>query len=118
MQLLTARDRARLLNNGRRQQPRKGTPGELDLIPLVKLFQPDGLATWLLTEIDPEDPDRAFGLADLGLGHPELGDISLEELRRRRGWLRLPVERDRHFRADKSLSRYADEARRAGRLVA
>jgi hypothetical protein len=46
----------------------------------VKLFAPDGNATWLLTEIDPDDGDRAFGLCDLGLGEPELGYVSLAEL--------------------------------------
>lgn len=30
--------------------------------PLIKLFTPDAGATWLLTEVDPDDPDRAFGL--------------------------------------------------------
>ena len=39
----------------------------------MKLFTPDANATWLLTELDPVEPDRAFGLCDLGLGYPELG---------------------------------------------
>jgi Protein of unknown function (DUF2958) len=39
-----------------------------DPIPVVKLFTPDAGATWLLTEIDSDDRDRAFGLSDLGLG--------------------------------------------------
>ncbi|WP_439331030.1 DUF2958 domain-containing protein [Mesorhizobium carmichaelinearum] len=34
---------------------------------MVKLFTRDAGATWLLTEIDPDDPDHAFGLCDLGL---------------------------------------------------
>jgi hypothetical protein len=41
------------------------------LAPCRKLFTPDANATWLLTEIDPEEPDRAFGLCDLGLGSPD-----------------------------------------------
>lgn len=44
-----------------------------DPVPVVKLFTPDAGATWLLTEIDPDDHDRAYGLCDLGLGMPELG---------------------------------------------
>jgi hypothetical protein len=36
-------------------------------------------ATWLLTELDPEDPDIAFGLCDLGMGSPELGSMRLVE---------------------------------------
>jgi hypothetical protein len=42
----------------------------IDFPPVVKLFTPDAGTTWLLTEIDPDDPDRAFGLCDLGSGFP------------------------------------------------
>ena len=41
---------------------------------------PDAGATWLLTEIDPDDHDHVFGLCDLGLGMPEIGWVSLGEL--------------------------------------
>lgn len=44
-----------------------------DFQPIVKLFCPWSNATWLLTELDPDDPDIAFGLCDLGLGFPEMG---------------------------------------------
>jgi hypothetical protein len=36
-----------------------------DPCPVVKLFTPDAAATWLLTEIDPDNRDIAFGLCDL-----------------------------------------------------
>jgi integrase len=36
----------------------------------------------------------AFGLCDLGMGEPELGYVSLTELRTVRGKLGLPIERD------------------------
>ncbi len=85
---------------------------------MVKLFTPDAGATWLLTEIDPEDGDRAFGLCDLGLGFPELGYVSLAELTIVRGPLQLAIERDLHFLSDKPISVYAREARMAGRIVA
>ena len=39
------------------------------------------------------------------------------ELRDLRGPLGLPVERDEHFEADKTLSAYANEARAHGRIV-
>jgi hypothetical protein len=39
------------------------------------------------------------------------------ELREARGPLGLPVERDLHFEADKTLSAYAAEAREHGRIV-
>jgi hypothetical protein len=71
-----------------------------------------------LTELDPEDPDLAFGLCDLGLGHPELGAVSISEIAGLRGRFGLPVERDLHFRADKPLSVYAAEAAGAGAITA
>lgn len=46
---------------------------DFDLASVVNLFTPDAGATWLLTEIDPDDHDHAFGLCDLGMGMPEFG---------------------------------------------
>src|SRR3546814_3231519 len=40
-------------------------------VPVVKLFNPVGAATWLATEL-ADDGDTLFGLADLGFGCPEL----------------------------------------------
>jgi hypothetical protein len=71
----------------------------------------------LLTEVDPDDHAHAFGLCDLGLGFPELGSVSLAGIATVRGRLGLPVERDRHFEAQKRLSAYARKARFAGRIV-
>ena len=89
--------------------------GALDFNPVVKLFTPDAQCTWLLTEIDPDG--LAFGLCDLGMGEPELGYVSLIELRTVRGKLGLPIERDLHFEADKPISAYADETRTHRRIV-
>jgi hypothetical protein len=108
--LLIAEDRDRLLANA--------LAPEADHCPVAKFFSPDANATWLITEVDPDDPDRLFGLCDLGLGSPELGYISLAELKAFRGPLGLPVERDGHFISSMPLSRYADEARIKGRIVA
>lgn len=118
MELLTDELKAQLLANGRQQAPVRGTDGEIDFHPVVKLFTPDAGATWLLTEIDPEEPDLAFGLCDLGLGFPELGSVSLSELASVRGRLGLPVERDLHFVAGKPLSAYAEEAQEASHIRA
>lgn len=90
---------------------------EQDHRPVVKFFTPDAQATWLFTELAP-DQDTLFGLCDLGHGSPELGYASLAEIQALRGPLRLLVERDRHFSADRGLSAYAEEARRRGRIVA
>jgi hypothetical protein len=88
---------------------------DIDFKPVVKLFTPDAQCTWLLTELGLDD--IAFGLCDLGMGCPEIGFVSLREIRELRGPLGLPVERDLHFDADKTLSAYADEARAHGRIV-
>lgn len=85
--------------------------------PVVKLFMPDGPATWLLSEIDPEDPDQAFGLCDLGLGFPEMGYVSLSEIASIRGSLGLPVELDPHFSATQDLMSYAKDAQSSGRIT-
>ena len=117
MKLLTADIRKRLLRNGRvRLQFQMDEESEPDFLPVVKLFTPDAGCTWLLTEIDPENEDIAFGLCDLGMGFPELGTVSLSEITALRGKLGLPVERDLHFEAEKSLSAYADEARLLARI--
>jgi hypothetical protein len=108
--LITDEQRVELLANGARSV----AGGELDPYPVVKLFTPDAGATWLLTELDPTDPDLAFGLCDLGVGYPELGYVRLSEITSVRGALGLPVERDLFFKADRPLSRYADEAHRLG----
>ena len=118
MKLFTSEQLKKLLANGKanRQRQEQGLD-EIDFKPVVKLFTPDGGATWLLTEIDPE-PDIAFGLCDLGMGFPELGNVSLTELAEVRGQLGLPIERDKWFEADKTLSAYAEEARRKERIDA
>lgn len=111
--LITDEQRAQLLANGRQSLEND----DFDPPPVVKLFTPDAGATWLLTEIDPDEHDHAFGLCDLGLGYPELGWVSLAELATARGRLGLPVERDLHFQATKPISAYAREALLAGRIV-
>ena len=106
MKLITKAQKEKLLKNG--QQTRK-VPSS-DHKPVVKLFTPDAQATWLLTELDPDDPDIGFGLCDLGMGTPELGYVRISELEGLRGPMGLPVERDRHFLASKTISQYTDDA--------
>ncbi|WP_430699087.1 DUF2958 domain-containing protein [Mesorhizobium dulcispinae] len=50
------------------------------------------------------------------LAFPEIGSVSLTELTSVRGRLGLPIERDRHFRAGKTLSEYATIARQNGAI--
>lgn len=117
MQILTDAIRERLLANGRAQRPVRGTDAEIDFEPVVKLFTPFGGATWLLTEVDPEELDIAFGLCDLGLGFPELGSVRLSELEGL-GDGSETVERDLFFSPDRTLGAYADEAMRLGYISA
>jgi hypothetical protein len=117
--LLPLAIRRRLLTNGRLNAERIAQDGNtIDFLPVVKLSTPDAGCTWLLTEIDPENEEIAFGLCDLGMGCPELGSVSLREIASLRGKLGLPVERDLHFEAAKSLAAYAEEARLLGRTKA
>jgi len=107
--------RTALIANGRASEERE----DFDPRPVVKLLTPDGSATWLITE-GYEEPDgdfRLFGLCDLGLGSPELGYVMLSEIEDVRGGLGLPVERDLYFRPEYRLSRYAEIANHAGRIV-
>ena len=53
MILFTKAIEEKLLENGRTRPT--------EAWPVVKLFTPDAGATWLLTELDPNDPDIAFG---------------------------------------------------------
>ncbi|WP_445502696.1 DUF2958 domain-containing protein [Microvirga sp. G4-2] len=112
--LFTENQRLTLVANGLRSN----WDDHFDPTPVVKLFTPDANCTWLLSELDPTDQDRAFGLCDLGLGCPELGYVSLIELARIRGPFGLPVEQDRRFRANKPLSAYAAEAQTTSRVQA
>src|SRR5690606_5197391 len=115
----TDEQRARMLKNGRDNAERISEDGDThNFWPVAKLFCPWGAATWLLSELDPDAPDIAFGLCDLGMGCPELGSVSLSEIAAIRGPGGLTIERDQHFKPTKSLTAYAAEARLAGRIVA
>jgi hypothetical protein len=118
MKLLTQVQFAQLLDNGRRQAAVKRTPDEIDFRPVVKLFNPCGAATWLLTEIEPDDHDIAWGLCDLGMGFPEFGTVSLSELASIRSRIGLGIEHDFHFKADKPISAYIAEALKLNRINA
>ena len=118
MKLLTSSILEQLLRNGRiREDLAEEGRDEADFLPVVKLFTPDAGCTWLLTELDPEDPDIAFGLCDLGMGCPELGSVRISEIESVRGPLGLPVERHLHFRAQAPLSIYARAAWSAGTIT-
>ena len=117
--LILAKQRRQLIAQGRCTAAAFAAGQEPpDHWPVVKLFTPDAECTWLLSELDPEDPDLAFGLCDLGLGCAELGSVRVSEIESIRGVLGLKPERDRFFIPAQSLVAYADIAREKGRIVA
>lgn len=105
MRLLTEEQISQLKKNGLPQNC-----GE-NHFPVAKLYTPDARATWLLTELDYENSGIAFGLCDLGLGFPELGYVSLDELHEFRGPLGVPIQQDSYFDAKFPLSVYTKAAR-------
>lgn len=119
MELFTNEQRAQLLANGA-ENIRLAEAGKdtIDFRPVVKLHFPLTGAKWLLTELDPEDPDIAFGLCDLNMGFPEIGTVSILEILAVTGPRGETVKRDELFEAERPLSAYADEARHHHRIVA
>lgn len=113
MKLLTKAIETKLLKNAELSASGENTD---NLKPVLKLFNPCGAATWLITELD--ESGLMFGLADMGFGTPELGYVSLDELKGIRLPFGLTIERDTSFEADKTLAEYAREARELGRIAA
>lgn len=116
MQLLTKPLREKLEANGRYQAADPENHSLMDRHPVAKLFNPVGRGTWLLISIEPDDPDIAFGLCDLG--YPELGFVSLSELKNYRSAVGLGIERDLHWAAEKTLRGYVYAANRDGFIKA
>ena len=118
MKLLTKAIEAKLIKNYAENELRHRHDHEgTDFKPVLKLFG-GGACTWLITEYNP-DTGLFFGLCDLGAGYPELGYIDREEIEGLRfPPYGLPVERDRFFKADKTLSAYTKDARTKGYIDA
>lgn len=131
--LITDEQRAALMENSRRMDAGE----DIDPVPVVRLFAPDGRESWLLTELR-DDNDTAYGLCDLGIGQPECGEVSLswlaeqrgsrEEYRERSPYVtprprvvntRMMIERDPNFprRDTPPLSHLDRAAFAAGRIV-
>lgn len=109
MNLIPSELRVRLLENG----ARTASDESLDPHPVVRLHTPDARSSWLLTELDPDDPDLAYGLCDLGLGAPKLDYVRLSRLVELAG---DAVVCDAAFVARQSLSGYLRDARAAGAI--
>ena len=65
---------------------------------VVKLFNPTGMGTWYLSELNP-DTNLAFGLSCLH--EKELGDVSMDEIKSLKLPFGLKIERDIMFEMNK-----------------
>lgn len=91
-----------------------------DFYPVVKFFNPCGIATWLITELDPET-DIMYGLCYTVYGlryigdYPELGYVSLNELSKVKcPPFGLNIEREKYWTPTMTLREYADDAKKKG----
>ena len=73
-------------------------PQNVDSKVVVKLFNPNGVGTWYLTELNP-NTNIAYGLSCLQ--EKELGYVDLNELTCFKGSLGLSIERDAWFPMNK-----------------
>lgn len=110
LKLFTDEQKQQLLKNGSPEERSK------DHFPVVKLFMPGLPHTWLLKELDPEEPTIAFGLCDLGMGFPEQGYVDLDEISSVKGPFGY-VERDSGFESKYPLSVYAAAASEMGMIT-
>jgi len=111
MKIFTKQQYNQLIKNG---SPEKR--GQ-DHKPVVKLSMPGTGCTWLLTEIDPEYPNIAFGFCDLGMGYPELGYVDIHELAEFETAWGATVENDMFFISGFPISVYARAARNCQQIT-
>lgn len=112
-EIIRAEDVQKLRENWGTQQPLKGTGREKDYQPVVKLYDPLGAAEWYLTEVDEDG--LAFGLCYIF--EYELGYVDLNEMADLKIEGQPRIQQDLEFEAVKTLSAYADEGRRTGRIT-
>ena len=89
MQILTKAIKEKLIANHKEQD------GTKKFKAVLKLFNPTGIGTWYLSELDPET-NNAFGLCCLQ--EKELGYVNLDELLEFKGQFGLGIERDKFFK--------------------
>lgn len=111
MSLLTDQQYRQLLHNGEPLNRNR------DHYPVAKLMMPAVGAVWLLSWLDPDDTDLAFGLCDIGICAPRLCHVSLTDILSLNETHGFAVERDSAFQALHPLSVYALAAQKAGRFV-
>ncbi len=99
--LMTKALETKMVKNHNRAMETGG--GSMDDIPLVKIFTPDGNMTWHFSEYDPERREF-FGLCDLGMGFPEMGYASRDEIEGIRGRFGLAPEREMYGSPSKTYN--------------
>jgi len=102
MKLFTKPIEAKLLANSKLPKRPDG------FVPVVKFFTPFGGATWLITDMDEDG--YMFGLCDMGMGCPEMGDVHRSEFEN----AGIRIERDMYWSTDKTIGELAREAKAAG----
>ncbi|TFF37935.1 DUF2958 domain-containing protein [Mucilaginibacter psychrotolerans] len=110
MKLFTQTQYDQLIENGKDMGEYK------DHHPVVRLYITGTACTWLLTELCPDEPDIAFGLCDLGMGFPEIGYVSIQEITDAQGPFQR-LERDLYFNGEYPISVYAEAARDIGQIT-
>ena len=110
MPLFTDEQYKQLIANGTENN------GEISYPPVAKLFMSWTDCCWLLTGLDPEYPNIAFGLCDLGFGFPEVGYVDLNELRETQDGLKT-LECDNSFEGKFPLIAYTRAAWEMHRIV-
>lgn len=117
MSLLTPEDRQQLIANGLINPTGPQTFEDNDFVPVVHLYCEVSPCSWLLTEIDPANPDIAWGLIDAGDRNPKFGSVSIAWLEKPRGPLGIGVQRLEGWKAKGKLSAYTAAAVAAGFIV-
>jgi hypothetical protein len=115
MKFLTEAQHSALLANGVAARAAQKAGLDFDPAPVLKLIVRGECKRWLLTEIDPIDTNRAYGLCDAGDGLPRLGYVSFSELESPQ--LNYTVLADPRFVAEKPLSAYANVAYNRGLII-
>lgn len=100
------------MNNG------SPTNRDKDHAPVVMLTMPFTNCVWLLSEIEPDSQDIAFGLCDLGMGFPELGYVSISEIQSIvHPVFKTTVYNNPLFKAEYPMSAYSAAARANEQIV-
>ncbi|GAA3913589.1 DUF2958 domain-containing protein [Chitinophaga oryziterrae] len=88
-----------------------------DLHPVAKLTMPGHAFSWLLTDIDPQDPNVGYGLYIEFDGFIAYGSVDLKELLTIKDEMGFGIENDPSFNAKFSLEVYKSAHWWHGHLV-